>query len=114
MVEYRESTLNAVFNALGDPTRRQILGRLRDGGEASVSSLAAPFSMSLVGVSKHLDSLHRAGLVGQRKHGRERRYWLLPEPLKVADQWLADYESFWTARLDSLSEYLREEPTRDT
>jgi DNA-binding transcriptional ArsR family regulator len=110
MVEYRERTLTAVFSALGDPTRRHILGRLRDGGEASVSALAEPFTMSLVGVSKHLDSLHRAGLVGQRKRGRERLYWLLPEPLLVANQWLAEYESFWKGRLDSLSAYLREEP----
>jgi DNA-binding transcriptional ArsR family regulator len=112
MVEYQERTLDAVFSALGDPTRRQILRRLRDGGEASVSTLAEPFTMSLV--TKHLDSLHRAGLVGQRKRGRERLYWLRPEPLKAADQWLAGYESFWTARLDSLGEFLRQEPTRDS
>jgi DNA-binding transcriptional ArsR family regulator len=114
MVEYRERALTAVFSALGDPTRRGILRKLRDGGEASVTSLAKPFPMSLVGVTKHLDSLQRAGLVGQRKRGRERLYWLLPEPLQVANQWLAEYESFWRLRLDSLGEYLREEPTRGT
>ncbi len=113
MVEYRERSLDAVFSALGDPTRRQILQQLRDGGEASVSTLAAPYNMSLVGVSKHLDSLHRAGLVGQRKRGRQRLYWLRPEPLRLADEWLVDYEAFWTTRLDSLSAYLHEEPPRE-
>jgi len=81
--------------------------RLRNGAEASASALAAPFPMSLPGVTKHLRSLQRAHLVDQRKQGRERLYWLRPEPLKIANQWLAEYESFWTERLDSLNEFIR-------
>jgi len=107
MVAHKEAALDAVFGALGDPTRRRILMRLRNGAEASASALAAPFPMSLPGVTKHLRSLQRAHLVDQRKQGRERLYWLRPEPLKIANQWLAEYESFWTERLDSLNEFIR-------
>jgi DNA-binding transcriptional ArsR family regulator len=107
MVAHKEATLDAVFGALGDPTRRRILLRLRSGAEVSASALAAPFPMSLPGVTKHLRSLQRARLVDQRKQGRERLYWLKPEPLKIANQWLTEYESFWTMRLESLNEYMR-------
>jgi DNA-binding transcriptional ArsR family regulator len=107
MVAHKEATLDAVFGALGDPTRRRILMRLRNGAEISVSALAAPFPMSIPGVAKHLRSLQRARLVVQRKQGRERLYRLRPEPLKVANRWLAEYESFWTERFDSLNEYIR-------
>ena len=114
MVAYREDTLDAVFSALGDPTRRRILLRLRGGVEASASTLAEPFPISLPGFIKHLQSLQRAGLVGQRKQGRERLYWLLPEPLKIANQWLAEYEVFWNAPLDSLNAYIQRQPHDET
>jgi len=73
-----------------------------------VSALAQPFPISLPGFTKHLRSLHRAGLVGQRKQGRERLYWLLPEPLETANRWLDEYESFWNTRLDSLNAHIKE------
>jgi DNA-binding transcriptional ArsR family regulator len=113
MVAYEEATLDAVFSALGDPTRRRILLRLRDGAEASASALAEPFLMSLPGVTKHLRSLQRARLVDQRKQGRERLYRLRPESLKIANDWLSEYESFWNARLDSLNEYIKKEPPHE-
>lgn len=100
--------LDAVFSALGNPTRRKILLRLRDGFEVPVSILAEPFPLSLPGIIKHLSSLQRAGLVSQRKQGRERLYWLLPEPLEIANAWLDEYEAFWNTRLDSLNAHLKE------
>ena len=111
MVAYRDDTLDAVFSALGNPTRREILSRLRDGVEVSASTLAGPFSISLPGFIKHLRALQRASLVGQRKQGRERLYWLLPEPLQIANAWLDDYEMFWNTRLDSLNTHIRQEPS---
>ncbi len=109
MVTYQDDMLDAVFNALGNPTRRQILLRLRDGFEVPASTLAEPFPISLPGFTKHLRSLQRAGLIGQRKQGRERLYWLLPEPLEIANRWLDEYEAFWHTRLDSLNAHLRKQ-----
>jgi DNA-binding transcriptional ArsR family regulator len=114
MVAYEEATLDAVFSALGDPTRRRILLRLRDGAEASASVLADPFPMSLPGVTKHLRSLQRASLLDHRKQGRERLYRLKPEALKIANDWLSEYESFWNARLDSLNDYMKAEQFHET
>jgi DNA-binding transcriptional ArsR family regulator len=114
MVVYQDDMLDAVFSALGNPTRRQILLRLRDGFEAPASTLAGPFPISLPCVTKHLRALQRAGLLGQRKQGRERLYWLLPEPLEIAGAWLDEYEAFWNARLDSLNAHLRQEPSDET
>jgi DNA-binding transcriptional ArsR family regulator len=108
MVAYSESTLDAVFTALGDPTRRQILVRLRDGAAVSVSEIGRPFSMSMTAVTKHLRYLRNAGLVDQRKQGRQRLYWLRPEPLRIANGWLAEYELFWSAQLESLNTYIKE------
>ena len=74
MVLYRRSdprAVDEVFAALSDPTRRAILGRLRE-GEASVSELAAPFPMSMTAVAKHVRVLERAGLLTHRKSGRVR------------------------------------------
>jgi DNA-binding transcriptional ArsR family regulator len=110
MVVYQDDTLDAVFSALGNPTRRKILLRLRDGFEAPASILAEPFPISLPGFTKHLHALQRAGLVGQRKQGRERLYWLLPKPLEIANAWLDEYESFWNTRLDSLNARMMKEP----
>jgi DNA-binding transcriptional ArsR family regulator len=108
MVVYEDEMLDAVFSALGNPTRRKILLRLRDGFEVPVSTLAEPFPLSLPGFIKHLSSLQRAGLVGQRKQGRERLYWLLPEPLEIANAWLDEYEAFWNTRLDALNAHMKE------
>jgi DNA-binding transcriptional ArsR family regulator len=102
VVKREQRSLDAVFAALADPTRRAIVARLA-GGETSVSELAAPFDMSLVAVSKHLRVLEHAGLLDQRKQGRVRYCRLAPEPLRSADDWLAGYRVFWQTRLDSLA-----------
>jgi DNA-binding transcriptional ArsR family regulator len=97
--------LDAVFAALADRTRRAIVVRLSE-GEASVSELAEPFSVSLPAVTKHLNVLERAGLLDRQKEGRVRRCRLVPEAMREADEWIARYRVFWDARLDSLSAHL--------
>jgi DNA-binding transcriptional ArsR family regulator len=97
------------FYAIADPTRRAILDRLRT-GEQSVTSLAEPFSMSLPAISQHLQVLTEAGLVTQRRVGRQRFYRLNPEPLKKVSDWVAHYEQFWEEKLDALGRYLEENP----
>ncbi|HEY4241079.1 MAG TPA: metalloregulator ArsR/SmtB family transcription factor [Kofleriaceae bacterium] len=99
---------DAVFRALGDPTRRAILDRLRQ-RERGVAELCTPFRMSQPAISQHLKVLADAGLVAARKQGRERRYRLRPAPLREAFDWLGHFEQFWTERLDALAEYLEAE-----
>jgi DNA-binding transcriptional ArsR family regulator len=99
-------TLDRTFAALADPTRRAILARLAS-GQASVTELAAPFSISLPAVSKHLKVLERAGLVARGRRAQWRPAELQAEPLHEVADWLADYRRFWEERLDRLDEYLR-------
>lgn len=106
MVNYSPDTLNDIFSALGDPTRRAILERLASDGDLNVTTLAEPFDMSLPAVSKHLRVLERAGLLVQEKNGRIRRCHLNAEPLKAADAWIAQYRHFWESQFDSLASYL--------
>jgi DNA-binding transcriptional ArsR family regulator len=99
-------TLDAVFSALADPTRRAIVVRLAE-GEASVSELAEPFDVSLPAVTKHLAVLERAGLLEHHKRGRVRRCRLIAAPMRAADEWLSTYRVFWERRLDSLADHLK-------
>jgi DNA-binding transcriptional ArsR family regulator len=106
MVKYKDSTLDTVFGALADPTRRGILALLRERDNLAVGELAAPFSISAPAVTKHLKVLEAAGLLGRDRDGRIIRCRLQPEPMKAAMQWLERYEVFWNQRLDALSDYL--------
>lgn len=94
-----------IFQAIADPTRRAILDRLRD-GEQPVKQIAEPFDMTLPAISQHLHVLCEAGLVKQRRAGRQRLYQLNPEPLKQVSDWVSDYEQFWQEKLNALGEYL--------
>ena len=107
MVKYLTNTLDATFGALADPTRRSILERLI-GGEASVTSLAQPFAMSLPAVSKHLRVLEKAGLLTQEKDGRVRRCRMDAGPMKEASDWVGRYRVFWEEQLDSLANYIEQ------
>ena len=111
MVKYRTDSLDAVFSALGDGTRRAILAKLAE-GETRVTDLAAPYDMSLPAVSKHLRVLETAGLVTKRKQGRVIFCSLRPQPLMGAADWIAFYRSFWERKFDALASYL--DKTTDT
>ena len=100
--------MNNVFAALGDPSRRAILERLRE-GELRVTEIAKPFPVALNTVSKHLKTLERAGLVRRRVRGREHFFALDATPLAAASSWIDQYRAFWEPRIDALESYLREE-----
>ena len=101
--------LDTTFAALADPTRRAILTRLAS-GEATVTELAAPFSISQPAISKHLKVLERAGLVTRRQDAQRRPCRLNARPLKTAVDWLENYRSYWDEsyrRLDALLDELQ-------
>jgi DNA-binding transcriptional ArsR family regulator len=99
-------TLSTTFAALADPTRRAILARLADEGEATVTQLAAPFKMSLPGISKHLKVLEHAGLITRGREAQWRPCRIAPAPLKDVAEWADRYRRFWDERYDRLDEYL--------
>jgi len=109
MVEY-SAALDDVFTALGDPTRRAIVARLRR-GDGTVTEVAAPFHMSLNAVSKHLKVLEHAGLVKRRRIGREHHLSLDPAPLARVNRWLVDYQDFWESSLDRMERMLTQPKT---
>ena len=101
-------SLDTALYAVADPTRRRIVERLMR-GPARVTDLAAPFSMSLNGVSKRLKVLEGAGLVKRTCRGREHFLALRPEPLRRIQTWSSRFERFWTDRLDALAQQLENE-----
>jgi DNA-binding transcriptional ArsR family regulator len=103
----QQAQLDRVFHALGDPTRRAVLSRLST-GPAPVSELARPFAMALPSFTQYLGVLEECGLVRSRKVGRVRTYRLAPQPLKVAERWMAQQRALWERRLDQLDKYLLE------
>jgi DNA-binding transcriptional ArsR family regulator len=103
-----QTNLDRTLVALSDPTRRAILERLSK-GEARVTELAQPFTMSLNAVSKHIRILERARLVNRRCVGREHFLSLNQEPLDEAAAWIEAQRAIWTARLDALGALLHAE-----
>ena len=99
--------LSTTFAALADPTRRAILARLAT-GEATVTELAAPFDMSLPGVSKHLKVLRDAGLVSQGRDAQWRPCRLETAHLRDVAAWVEQYRQIWEGRMDRLDGYLRD------
>lgn len=105
----QDTTLDATFSALADPTRRAILARLSQ-GDATVMELAEPFSISQPAVSKHLKVLEKAGLVARSRDAQRRPRRLVPKPLADATKWLEEYRKHWDAnfqRLDALLEEMK-------
>ena len=98
--------LTATFSALADPTRRAILARLSL-GEASVTELGQPFSLSQPAISKHLKVLERAGLVTRGRAAQWRPCKLEGSPLKEVADWLEPFRAFWEQRLDRLEAHLK-------
>ena len=105
-------TLSATFAALADPTRRSILARLAR-GEATVTELAAPFTMSLPSISRHLKVLERGGLVSKGRSAQWRPCRLEVDRLRDADEWMAPYRAFFESRFDRLEDQLRETIERE-
>ena len=99
--------LSVTFAALAHPTRRASLARLAQ-GEAAVTELAAPFDMSLPGISKHLKVLQRAGLIEQGRQAQWRPCRLQPEPLRGVADWVGQYRRHWEESFERLDSYLRE------
>lgn len=108
MVEYSPQQLDAVFGALADDTRRQMLHILAL-GERTISELAAPFKMSLAGASKHIKVLERAGLVRRRVKGRTHICALEAARLAEAQQWIRNQELLWNQRFKVLEALLEAE-----
>jgi DNA-binding transcriptional ArsR family regulator len=100
-----------VFQAIADPTRRAIL-QLVAAEERPANALAERFAsqMSRPAVSQHLRILRAAGLVTERRVGRERRYRLRAAPLREVRDWVRQYEWFWRDHFDRLADYLEGEP----
>jgi DNA-binding transcriptional ArsR family regulator len=96
----------AVFSALSDPTRREVIRRLSDDGPTTLRELAAELPITRQAVSKHLLVLEEAGLVHASGDTRRRRYRLTPRPLADAMGWMVDVGAEWDERLDSLRRHV--------
>ena len=100
-------SIDQVFHALGDPTRRAVVQRLAR-RRHTVSELAAPFDMALPSFLQHLRVLEASGLVRTEKVGRVRTCQLVPTALRASEDWLAEQRSMWERRLDQLDAFLVE------
>lgn len=109
-----EADLDAAFAALGDRTRRRIIGRLAQ-GEATVGELAEPFGLTHQAISRHVGILRRCGLIQQRVDGQRRPCRLDADRMKELAGWITEQQREWESRLDRLEGHLaavREERTR--
>jgi DNA-binding transcriptional ArsR family regulator len=95
-----------LFKALGDPTRRALFERLTQDGEQTVHALTAGAGISQPAVSKHLALLKQAGLVHDRRDGRETHYSAQPKALTPLTDWMAAHGAFWEDRMDKLEDLL--------
>ncbi len=102
-----EDRLDATFTALADPTRRAIVARLAR-GDATVNELAAPFDMTLPGISKHLKVLERCGLITRTRQAQFRPCHLEGKVLDGALSWIEENRRVWDQRFDKLDEHLRD------
>ncbi len=102
------TTIDQVFDAFGDPTRRRLVEHLSE-GPVSVSELAKPLGISLAAVMQHVQVLERCGVVRSQKVGRVRTCRIDPAGLDIAAQWIAERRSLWERRLDRLGDMLAEE-----
>lgn len=107
MLNQSSASLDRVFHALTDPSRRAMIERLTL-GPATVSELAEPLAMSLAAVMQHLRLLEESGVVQSEKVGRVRTCRLEAAALSRAEQWIQERRAGWRANLDRLGEYLAE------
>lgn len=104
-MENHKPTLDRVFHALADPTRRAVIQQLGR-GTATVSELAKPFDMALPSFMQHIGVLEASGLIGSKKVGRVRTCKIKPKELAAAETWLNQQRAFWEGRADRLVEYV--------
>ena len=107
MTTAAEDQLDATFMALADPTRRAIVARLAE-GDATVNELAAPFDMTLPGISKHLKVLERCGLISRTRRAQFRPCHLEADVLDAAVDWIEESRQVWAERFDKLGTHLRD------
>ena len=103
----QRTSIDRVFHALGDPTRRSIVEKLSQ-GPVSVSSLAKPLDITLAAVVQHLQVLEKSGLVRTHKIGRVRTCRMAPKGLTVLERWIGERRSLWERRLNRLGKLLDE------
>jgi DNA-binding transcriptional ArsR family regulator len=108
MVTLNRKRHEAVFRAIADPTRREILGMLR-GRPYSVGEIAANFRTIRPAISKHLRMLRAVGLVATTQKGTARICALNAQPLRAVSDWISDYEAYWGKTLQSLKRYVEDE-----
>ena len=100
-----QQQLNGIFQALADPTRRAVVGRLGR-GPASISELAKPFDMALPSFMKHVRLLEESGLIRTHKAGRVRTCTLEAAPFAVVESWLSAQRAVWEGRTDRLEQFV--------
>lgn len=103
-----EESIQAVFFALSDSTRRQVMNSLSEGGPATASELAARLPVTRQAIAKHLAALTEAGLATGERTGREKRYHLTPSPFSDAMAWMTEVGGRWDERLDALKRHLED------
>jgi DNA-binding transcriptional ArsR family regulator len=108
MVTLQHRRSGAVFRAIADPTRREILGMLRS-RRRSVGEIAGNFRVSRPAISKHLRVLRAAGLIVTKSEGTARICQLNAAPLRAVDDWLRDYQELWRESLRNLKRYVEED-----
>lgn len=104
-MDHYSEPLNNIFQALADPTRRAVLGRLGQ-GPASISDLAKPFDMALPSFMKHIRLLEGSGLINTHKQGRIRTCTLERKSFAAAEAWLSDQRALWEGRTDRLEQFV--------
>lgn len=108
----RSDSLDTVFLALADPTRRAVIGRLGR-GPASVTELARPFDIGLPSFLKHIRCLEDSGMIRTTKSGRTRTCTIDSSGLAQAEHWLAEQRAIWEARTDRLEAFVLEEQAKE-
>lgn len=102
---YQSEQLTGIFQALADPTRRAVLGRLGQ-GPASISDLAKPFDMALPSFMKHIRLLEESGLINTRKEGRVRTCTIARESFAMIEDWISAQRAAWEGRTDRLEQFV--------
>lgn len=108
----QQNSLDTVFHALADPTRRAVVSRLLKGA-APVKQLSAPFGMGLPAFLKHLTVLESSGLIRSEKQGRVRTCHINAERLGAAEDWLTEQRAIWQGRTDRLAAFVESQTPRE-